>query len=121
MALPDSILNTTKELLGIQISETAFDIQLALHINAVFMILHQLGVGPTDVFSITEDGSENWVDFLPGGDDSYLSLVKSYMFLKVESMFDSPTSGIVSSAKAKMLLEYETRLADQVTTKDPVV
>jgi len=121
MAITDSILETIKELLGIQTSELAFDVQLVVHINSVFMILNQLGVGPTDVYIIDETGNQTWAQFLPDGDDAYLSLVKSYMYLKVQSLFDPPTSGIVSGATQKTIEQFEYRLTTQVEIKDPVV
>lgn len=115
MAITDSVLETMKETLGIQTSELAFDVQLVVHINSVFMILNQMGVGPDAVFIIDETGNQTWAQFLPDGDDAYLALVKSYMYLKVQSIFDPPTSGIVSGAVAKTIQEFENRLTDQVT------
>ena len=45
-SMDDSILDTIKQLLGIQYDYTAFDTDIIVHINSAFMALNQLGVGP---------------------------------------------------------------------------
>ena len=92
--MDESILNSVKKLLGGLVPEyTAFDDQIIMHINSVFQILYQLGVGPSIPFTI-EDDSAVWGDFTD--DISTLSMVKSYMGLKVQQMFDPPQGGAVS-------------------------
>lgn len=88
----DSILNSTKKLIGIMPEYEHFDADLVMHINNVFVILNQMGVGPEIPFSI-EDESATWDQF--SDDPSVIGLVKSYMGKKVRLMFD--TSGIQSS------------------------
>lgn len=103
----DSILTSIKKLLGIQEDYTHFDADLVMHINSVFMILNQLGVGPLNGFSIIDESS-TWEDFL--GDDTRLESVKSYMHLKVKIMFDPPMSSAVMEAMNNMIKELEWRL-----------
>lgn len=105
----DSILTSIKSILGPGITEdyTYFDNQLIMHINTVFMILHQLGVGPEDPFSIT-DASATWSDFLD--DPTELEMVKSYMSLKVSELFDPAQNGIVSESRKRLIDEFEWRL-----------
>ena len=74
-----SILDSIKKLLGIPSEVTEFDTDILIHINSVFSILTQLGVGPSSGFSI-EDSSAEWSDFI--GDDARLSDVKSFVYLK---------------------------------------
>lgn len=112
MTLSDSILTNVKSLLDIQEVDTSFDDNLIISINSVMMVLHQLGVGPTTVFSIS-GSTETWSDFLPTGTDTTLSLVKNYVALKVKETFDPSASGIVSNALKTALTEYEARLAIQ--------
>jgi len=116
MALTTSILDSIKLMVGIQIADTSFDNVIMLHINSVFMILHQLGVGTEDVYAITGK-TEEWDDFLASGDDAYLALAKSYMALKVQSYFDPPTSGVVTDSNKRVLEEMEYRLAAQVEVR----
>ena len=59
----DSILNVTKKLLNIPAEYTPFDVDIVTHINSVFASLHQMGVGPSTPFMIT-DASIPWTRFL---------------------------------------------------------
>ena len=59
-----SILTSIKKLLGIAEEYQVYDADLIMHINSVFSILTQLGVGPADGFSI-EDDDTLWTDFIP--------------------------------------------------------
>ena len=110
----DNILSSIKKLLGIPTEETAFDSDIIMHINSVFMILNQLGVGPTNGFTISDDYAL-WSDFIPDGQN--LELVKSYMYMKVRLMFDPPSSSAVLSAMEKSISEFEWRLNVQAETK----
>lgn len=105
--MTDSILNTTKKLLGIAEENTEFDLDIILHINSVFTILTQLGVGPSKGFFIT-DGSATWADFIPEGE--MMEAVKSYMGCKVRMLFDPPTSSATMQALQNMCNELEWRL-----------
>jgi len=120
VTVPDvgSILDTIKFMLGIQSTDFTFDTAIILDINSVLMILNQLGVTDT-VFVVTGNG-EQWTDLLTSGDDLYLSLVKSYIYLKVQAIFDPPTSGIVSTATNNLIDEFEKRLVLQVETRPAV-
>lgn len=104
----ESILTSIKKLLGITEEYTHFDDDLVMHINSVFMILAQLGVGPVDGFSI-HDATETWTDFL-GEDLAKLQSVKSYVHLKVKLMFDPPSSSAVIEAINRQISEFEWRL-----------
>ena len=58
----DYILASIKKLLGIQPEYKAFDDDIIIHINTVFMMLNQLGVGPEEGFSISH-GYEKWSEY----------------------------------------------------------
>ena len=62
----ESILTSIKKMLGITEEYEHFDADLVMHINSVFMILTQLGVGPDKGFSISGK-DEVWSDFLAEG------------------------------------------------------
>lgn len=103
----DSVLNSVKKLLGLPEDYTAFDPDLVMHINSVFMILEQMGVGPEEGFGIS-DASAVWTDFLascPG-----LEAVKSYVALKVRMLFDPPQSSVTKEAIEKNISELEWRM-----------
>jgi hypothetical protein len=103
----DSILTSVKKMLGITEDYEHFDADLIMHINSVFMILTQLGVGPSEGFSI-EDKSDTWDDFISTG--SNLEAVKSYVYLKVKLLFDPPLSSAVMESMNRMISELEWRL-----------
>ena len=103
----DSILTSVKKMLGITEDYEHFDADLIMHINSVFMILTQLGVGPSEGFSI-EGKLDTWDDFISTG--SNLEAVKSYVYLKVKLLFDPPLSSSVMESMNRMISELEWRL-----------
>lgn len=103
----ESILTSIKLLLGIKEEYEYFDDQLIMHINSVFFILTQLGVGPSEGFSI-EDKFATWNEFLP--DEQNLEAVKSYVHLKVKLLFDPPMSTAVTESINRLISELEFRL-----------
>lgn len=62
----ESILTSIKKMLGITEEYEHFDADLIMHINSVFMILTQLGVGSADGFFI-KGKEEAWTDFFARG------------------------------------------------------
>ena len=104
----ESILVSIKKLLGITEDHTHFDADIIMHINSVFFVLWQLGVGPSTPFMI-EDDSATWDEFVSNAN---FELVKSYMYLKVRLMFDPPLSSTVVDSMKRMIDEYEWRLND---------
>ena len=103
----DSILISIKKLLGIAEDYEQFDVDIIMHINSVFAILTQLGVGPTEGFYIEDDGPE-WSDYLE--DNRLIETVRSYMYMKVRLMFDPPTSSAVMESMNRMISELEWRI-----------
>lgn len=111
----DSILTSIKLLLGLTEEYTCFDSIIIAHINSVFSILTQLGVGPKDGFSIV-DKNAVWSDFIPDG--SNLELVKSYMHHKVRLLFDPPSGSAVMESMNRLTNEMEWRLNVEVDPKE---
>ena len=110
----DSILTSIKLSLGITEDYEYFDQQIITHINSVFMLLNQLGVGPEKGFYIT-DKSSTWNDFVKKSEN--LEMVKSYMCLKVQLLFDPPASSFVMESMNRMINEFEWRLKVAAETK----
>lgn len=102
----ESILDSIKKLLGIQPEYTAFDADLIMHINTVFVILNQLNIGPPNGFFIL-DNTETWDEYI---DEINHSMVKTYIYLKVRLMFDPPTSTALIESINKLIAEIEWRL-----------
>ena len=105
--MEDSILISTKKILDVSDTYTAFDLDILTHINASFSILSQLGLGPADGFMI-EDDVATWQDFMSDGNE--LSLVRTYVFLKTSLLFDPPTTSFMIKAVTDQIQEYEWRL-----------
>lgn len=103
----ESILTSIKKLLGITEEYDQFDPDIIMHINSVFMILTQLGVGPAEGFSI-EDDTAVWTDFIQ--DAKKLESVKTYIYLKVKLAFDPPLSSAVIESMNRLINELEWRL-----------
>ena len=110
----ESILTSVKKLLGITEDCTDFDSDIILHINTVFTILSQMGVGPEEGFSI-EDKSKKWDEFI--SNKLYFESVKTYVFLKVKLLFDPPLSTAVMESINRMISELEWRLNSAAETK----
>jgi hypothetical protein len=105
--MEESILKSTKKILGLDADYTPFDLDVTTHINASFSILNQLGVGPVDGFFI-EDENDLWTDFdVP---PNQLHLVKTYVYLKVRSLFDPPATSFLIEATNTQIKEVEWRL-----------
>ena len=103
----ESILTSIKKLLGITEEYDQFDPDIIMHINSVFMILTQLGIGPAEGFSI-EDDTSVWSDFIQ--DTNKIEAVKSYIYLKVKLVFDPPLSSAVIESMNRLINELEWRL-----------
>lgn len=103
----ESILTSIKKLLGITEEYDQFDPDIIMHINSVFMILTQLGVGPAEGFSI-EDDTAVWTDFIQNV--KKLESVKTYIYLKVKLAFDPPLSSAVIESMNRLINELEWRL-----------
>lgn len=107
--MEQSILNSTKKILGIDADYTVFDLDIITHINTAFSILTQLGVGPEEGFMI-EDDTALWTQFDPIDDNLNFNAVKSYVFLKVRQLFDPPTTSYLITATNEQIAELEWRL-----------
>lgn len=103
----DSILLSIKKLLGIQEGYKFFDADIIMHINTVFVTLVQLGIGPPNGFTI-EDDFTSWYDYI--GENKNYNLIKTYMYLKVRTLFDPPTSSVLMEIVNKNISELEWRI-----------
>lgn len=106
--MSDSILTSVKQMLGITEEYEYFDPQLIMHINSVFMVLNQLGVGPDTAFTIS-DKTATWSDFVGCSTDA-LESVKTYVYAKARLMFDPPQSSVLMECTNRLISELEWRL-----------
>lgn len=108
MAALDSILDSTKKVLGLAPEYDVFDPDILMHINTTFATLNQLGIGPEAGYFI-EDAEVTWDAFL--GDDPRFNQVKTYVFLRVKMLFDPPATSYLIDAMKEQIQEYEWRIS----------
>lgn len=110
----NSILNTVKKLIGLPVDCTDFDEDLIVDINTALSILHQINseLNPTPIHG----EEETWDSLIIS--DPY-ELVKSYIHLKTQMLFDPPTSSQVSKAKEQAIseLEFRIEMADDISLR----
>lgn len=109
--MEESILDTIKDMLGLDETYNAFDTEIIAHINSAFFTLSQLGVGPEEGFSI-KDCDSVWSDYIDP--TSNLIAVQTFIKLKVQLMFDPPSNSFVVDAINKQLDELTWRLCLEV-------
>jgi hypothetical protein len=110
-----SILTTTKKLIGIDDSYTAFDLDIITHINSAFVTLADLGVGPAEGFMI-EDKYAEWSDFT--GDLTRLNSIKTYIGFRVRLAFDPPSTSFHIQSLDEQRKELEWRLNVSEDTRE---
>ena len=113
--MENSILTSTKKILGIAEDYTVWDLDIITHINSVFSDLTQLGVGPVNGFMI-EDATATWDEFI--GTDLNLNRVKTYMHLRVRLLFDPPATSYAITAMEEQVKQLEWRLNVQRESTD---
>lgn len=116
----DSILTSIKKLVHIAEEDNSFDTDIIIYINSAFMNLNQLGVGPVEGFSITNE-RDQWSDFIDVYENpdelTTVSAVKTYIYLKVKLIFDPPANSSVMKSYEQMISELEWRLNVASETK----
>lgn len=108
-----SILKDIATLCGIPDGCKDFDQALILHCNSVFSGLTQMGLGPITGFYIM-DNSSFWSDIIP--DEVNLHNVKTYIYLKVKSLFDPPANATLISSMNEQIQELEWRIRMELET-----
>lgn len=103
----DSILTSTKKLLGIGATDTSFDTDILMGINSALMSLQQLGVGPSTGFYISS-ADDLWEDLL--GDRIDLEAVKIYVYLKTRLIFDPPQNSFLVESIKNQITELDFRI-----------
>ena len=113
--MASSILNDVKKVLGLDAEYTEFDTDIMIHINSIFMVLNELGVGPSEIFQIDSKDAV-WDGFMATKD---LAAVKSYIYLKVRLLFDPPTTSFALDSFQKQIDQMEWRFTIMPTTTTP--
>lgn len=104
--LSNSIFTDIKGNLPMQSEDESFDEEILTNINSLFLDLNQIGVGPSELFSIDHDTV--WSEF--SDDIGLLNAVKDYIVIKVKLKFDPPSSSFVQSSYNEIANKLEWRL-----------
>lgn len=106
--MDESILSSTKKVLGISPDDETFDQDILTFVNSAFSDLHDLGVGPADGFRVVDADTE-WDAFLATA--PMLDRAKTFVYLKVKLQFDPPATSFHIAAMEKQIQEAEWRLS----------
>lgn len=107
------ILSDVKDYVGLQETDTAFDSELLMGINAVMFVLNQYGVGPEEPFIATS--ASTWEDFV--GDDP-VGGIKEYVNMRVKLLFDPPSNTYLAQALNEQIKEFEWRISVEADSKE---
>lgn len=108
----DNILESVKQLSGIESDDKSFDEDVLIYINSTLATLHQLGV-KSDLYLIEDD--TEWTDYMPEG--HVLNMVKDYVSKKVRLKFDPPTGSAMDALK-QVIDELEWRINVEVDPEE---
>lgn len=105
--LLNSVLNTTKKLLGLDADDDSFDSDICIGINSAILTLSQLGLEGKEGFIVTDD-TQKWSDYL--NDNKLLPMVQQYIHLKTKMSFDPPQNSFVCENLKQIITELEWRI-----------
>ena len=104
METTQSILNFVKKEVGIEPDYNHFDLDVIACINSAFYTLYTLGVGPWDAPFSIENENNTWSEFKGPG---VSELVKKYLALEVQLLFDPPTNSYLLENTKKQAEKME--------------
>ena len=107
--MSDSVLLSTKQMLGISPEDTSFDVNVIMSINTALTILMDLGLTEVEDQIVTGD-EMTWDELLCGRTD--IEYVKTYVYQKVKMIFDPPTSTAAIDAMQRSISELEWRICN---------
>ena len=107
--MSDSVLSSTKQMLGISPEDTSFDVNVIMCINTALTILMDLGLTEVEDQIVTSD-KMTWDELLGGRTD--IEYVKTYVYQKVKMIFDPPTSTAAIDAMQRSISELEWRICN---------
>ena len=107
--MSDSVLLSTKQMLGISPEDESFDVNVIMCINTALTILMDLGLTEVEDQIVTSD-KMTWDELLGGRTD--IEYVKTYIYQKVKLIFDPPTSTAAIDAMQRSISELEWRICN---------
>lgn len=105
--MDESILDTIKDVIGIDHRNYDFDRDLIIAINAVLFIVYQEGL--SDQPYTINDNTTNWSDILIKDKPIDLRSLITWAGLKTKMIFDPPTSSVLGDSLKSIIDELEWR------------
>lgn len=102
-----SILKTVRKSVTGSVENTYFDDDLIMAINAGFLTLTQLGLGPEGGYMV-EGESDTWNDFT--NDETLLATVSTYICRRTKQEFDPHANATLNESLQRSIDELEWRL-----------
>jgi hypothetical protein len=112
--MEESILQSTKNKLGVSSAQTVFDDEILGFINTAFGTLHQLGIGPEAgyvVDSIVDEWDAFFDDSVDPIPQAMRAMIKTYVYLVARVLFDPPSVSFVLRSLQDQIREHEWRLS----------
>lgn len=107
--MASTILGDIKVALGLEEADTAFDLELLMHINSTLAVAYQVGGVPQS--AVPEiDNTTLWVQII--ADKPQINFVKSYIVTKVKIVWDPPQTSFALNALKEVTDQYEWRLRE---------
>lgn len=107
--MSDSILDSIKLTIPISPDDDTFDSSLIMYTNTCMLILSQLGLSEADGYVVTSR-SDKWSDLIGSRKD--LEFIKTYVTMRVRSMFDPPQSSVAVESIDRIVKEIEWRICN---------
>lgn len=104
--MDNSILRSTKKVLGIDPSDDTFDPDIVTFINSALSTIQQLGIGQG--FLPVQDDTATWQQFTTN--EQFLGLIRTIVYLRVRMLFDPPNTSYLQGAMNTQIDELEWRL-----------
>lgn len=115
--MDNSILRSTKKVLGISLDDDSFDLDIIVDINTALSVLQTEGSG---LFWQIEDETAEWGHLV--SDSEQVGLIRAIVFLRVKILFDPPQTSYLLAAYEEQIKELEWRLSvsrENISWVDP--
>ena len=122
MAESESILETIVSGLGLEVDESAFNLEIIMYVNSALLTVYQNGAGTP---LVVKDYAQTWEEFKDPAQvegNKMFEQIKLYVMLKTKIIFDPPPPSTAPYMQAYIdELLWRIRAAYWVSTPEEVV
>lgn len=105
-----SILGDTKNQLAIEPNQKAFDRELLLYLNGIFVVLYDMGIGCENDGHLSPLNVQTYSTWEELNCKNELNIVKNYVAFRIKQMWDPPQNSGATKCMEEVIKEYEWRL-----------